>query len=188
MSERLLALEGVALARGGKLLFEALDLVLAPGDAALVTGPNGIGKSSLLRLAAGLLKPTAGRVALSSAALADDQLALDERLPLARALGFWAAFDGGNAITGMERMGLLELADVPVRLLSTGQRRRASLARVISSDRPLWILDEPANGLDPDGLDRLAAVLAEARRSGRAILAASHQPIGLDGGLEVRLG
>jgi heme exporter protein A len=176
----LLRLEGVALIRGGRLLFEGLDLALAPGEAMLVTGPNGAGKSSLIRLVVGLLRASAGRVERGgAAALADESLALDSRLTLARALGFWALLDGADARPGLEAMGLTPLADVPVRMLSTGQRKRAVLARVVSSHAPLWLLDEPANGLDSEGQDRLAAAIAAHRAGGGAILAASHQPIGL---------
>jgi heme exporter protein A len=174
VSAALLELHGVGLVRGGRLLFEGLDLTLLPGEAALVTGPNGVGKSSLLRLAAGLLTAWAGTVERSDVAFADEGLALDPRQPLARALAFWDA--GG----GMAAMGLEPLADVPVRMLSTGQRKRAVLARVVAGGAPLWLLDEPANGLDSDGLDRLSAAMAAHRAQGGAILAASHQPLGLD--------
>jgi len=176
----LLAIDDAALLRGGRLLFERLSLALGPGEAALVTGPNGAGKSSLIRLAAGLLRPAAGRVERGGdAALADEGLALDLRLPLAAALGFWARLDGGDAAAGMRAMGLERLADAPVRLLSTGQRKRAALARVVASGAPLWLLDEPANGLDEDGQDRLAAAMDAHRAGGGAILAATHQPLGL---------
>jgi heme exporter protein A len=168
-----------ALIRGGRLLFEGLSLSLAPGEAAMVVGPNGVGKSSLLRLAAGLLKPAVGRVNRAPAALVDEHLALDERLSLRQALGFWARLDGGDPARGMDALGIAHLGDVPVRMLSTGQRKRAALARLVASDRPLWLLDEPANGLDADGLARLSELMTDARKSGRAILAASHQPIGL---------
>jgi heme exporter protein A len=185
----LLELDGVALARGGRLLFEGLDLALGAGGAALVGGPNGAGKSSLIRLAAGLLRASAGSVARGgAAALADEGLALDPRLTLAGALGFWARLDGCEPAGGIDAMGLARLAPVPVRMLSTGQRKRAALARVIASGAPLWLLDEPANGLESEGLERLAAAMAAHRSGGGAILAASHQPLGLADAQMVTLG
>ena len=180
----LLVLEAVACRRGGRLLFDGLSLTLGPGEAALVSGPNGVGKSSLLRLAAGLLRPAAGTVERAEAALADEHLALDERQRLGAALGFWVA----DAAAGIGAMGLAQLAGVPVRMLSTGQRKRAALARVIASAAPLWLLDEPINGLDADGHDRLAAAMTGHRADGGAILAASHQPLALDGAKTVALG
>jgi heme exporter protein A len=180
----LLVLDAVACRRGGRLLFEGMSLTLGPGEAALVTGPNGAGKSSLIRLAAGLLRPAAGKVDRAAAALADEHLALDERQRLGDALAFWAA----DAMAGIGAMGLTPLTQVPVRMLSAGQRRRAALARTIASGAPLWLLDEPANGLDADGLDRLEAAMAGHRAGGGAILAASHQPLGLAGAGTVMLG
>jgi heme exporter protein A len=184
-----LRLERIACMRGGRLLFERLDLILEPGAAAVATGPNGAGKSSLLRLAGGLLRPAAGAVEHGGgAALADEGLALDPKLTLARALGFWARLDGADADLGMAAMGLGRLAEMPVRMLSTGQRKRAVLARVAASGAALWLLDEPANGLDSEGLERLGAAMAAHRAAGGAILAASHQPLDLPGAAEVRLG
>ena len=184
----LLRMENVACIRGGRLLFERIDLTLDPGGAAVVSGPNGVGKSSLMRIAAGLLRASAGEAERGgAAALADDGAALDERLTLGRALVFWARIDGAQAEAGMAPMGLSHLADVPVRMLSTGQRKRATLARVVASGAPLWLLDEPANGLDAEGQERLGAAMAEHRRRGGAILAASHQPLGLDGAQTLRL-
>lgn len=177
----LLRFENVGCLRGGRLLFEGLDLELGEGEALLVTGPNGAGKSSLIRTAAGLLPPAVGTVQrCDRIALADEALALDERLTLERALGFWAGLDGGGAAEGMEAMGLIRIARVPVRMLSTGQRKRAAIARVIASRAPLWLLDEPANGLDSDGQLLLAGAIAEHRRQGGAVLAASHQPLGME--------
>ena len=184
----LLRLDDVTGFRGGRILFEGLSLSLGAGDAALVTGPNGVGKSSLLRIAAGLLRAVAGRVDRSDCALADENAALDERQRLGEALGFWARLDGGDLETGMEAMGIAHLAPVPVHMLSTGQRKRAVLARAIASRTPLWLLDEPANGLDADGQVRLAEAIAAHRGRGGAVLAASHQPLGLDDAQAVPLG
>jgi heme exporter protein A len=180
----LLALRGIACLRGGRLLFEGLDLTLASGEAALVQGPNGAGKSSLIRIAAGLLRAAAGNVDRADAALADEHPALDERQPLGPALAFWVKDPG----PGIEAMGLDRLVDVPVRMLSTGQRKRAALARVIASGAPLWLLDEPGNGLDMDGLARLEAAMAARRAAGGAILAATHQPLALPGAAQLVLG
>lgn len=170
----LLDASGLALVRGGRLLFEGLDLHLEPGEALHVTGPNGSGKSSLIRLVAGLLSPTAGRIDRAQAALADEHLALDRELPLDRALAFWAGPRLTQALTVFE---LEHLARVPVRLLSTGQARRARLARVVASGAPLWLLDEPVNGLDRKGIAELDCAIAAHRDAGGAILAASHVPL-----------
>jgi heme exporter protein A len=181
-------MSGVACLRGGRLLFEGLDLALEAGGAAIVSGPNGAGKSSLLRIAAGLLRAASGRVDRSDGALADERAALDERLTLSQALGFWAGLDGGTADAGLAAMGIAHLDRVPVRMLSTGQRKRAVLARVVASRAPLWLLDEPANGLDTEGAERLAAAMAAHRAGGGAVLAASHQPLALDGAQQLALG
>jgi heme exporter protein A len=185
----LLALEEVACIRGGRLLFVGISLTLDPGAAMVAVGPNGVGKSSLLRIAAGLLEASAGSVGRGGGvALADDGLALDERLALGEALRFWSNLDEAAPESGIEAMGLASIAQVPVRMLSTGQRKRAVLARVIASGAPLWLLDEPANGLDAEGQARLRQAMAAHRQSGGAVLAATHQPIGLEDGRELRLG
>ncbi len=185
----LLGLRSVACVRGGRLLFEGLDLVLEPGGAALVSGPNGAGKSSLIRIAAGLLAASGGKVERrGAAALADEGPALDPKLSLVRALRFWSRLDGSGPDRAMAAMGLTALAEMPVRMLSTGQRKRAVLARVVASGAPLWLLDEPANGLDGDGQARLETAMADHRAGGGAILAASHQPLALAGAARVALG
>lgn len=188
MSEAaLLTMTGVAGWRGGRLLFEGVDIVLRAGQTAVVVGPNGIGKSSLLRIAAGLLPAAAGTVERGAAAMADEHLALEPRRTLAQALGFWSGLDRGACGPALAAMGIDHLARVPVRMLSTGQRKRAALARVIASGAPLWLLDEPGNGLDVDGQERLAAAMAAHRAGGGAILAATHQPLGLDGAARIAL-
>ncbi len=167
----LLRFDHVSCVRGGRLLFEDLDSTLAAGEAVHVTGPNGCGKSSLIRMIAGLLAPSAGRIERAAVALADEGLALDRELPLGRALAFWGGPKLSKAMTAFD---LDRLADVPVRSLSTGQAKRARLARVMASDAMLWLLDEPLNGLDRDSVGRLDAVIAQHRAAGGAVLVASH--------------
>jgi len=171
------------------MLFAGLDLRLAAGAAAVVTGPNGVGKSSLLRLCAGLLAPAAGRVVAPSRTLLGEAAALDPELPLGRALDFWARLDGGRGrvAAALEAVELATLRDVPVKMLSTGQRRRAALARVVASGAALWLLDEPANGLDVAAVARLEALVAAHRAGGGAVLVATHVPLALPGAQAVEL-
>ncbi|MDO6415663.1 heme ABC exporter ATP-binding protein CcmA [Sphingomonas sp. BIUV-7] len=186
-----LVLHDLACLRGERLLFEGIELALAPGDSALVTGPNGAGKSSLLRIIAGLLAPAAGRIERDgSLALAAEAAALDAERPLRAALGFWARLDGASEAAldeAMTAMGLEALAEVPVGWLSTGQRKRAVLARTIASGADIWLLDEPGNGLDAGALERLGAAMAAHLAGGGILVAASHQPIGLVPTCELRL-
>jgi heme exporter protein A len=185
-----LALRGVACLRGGRLLFEGLDLALAEGEAALVTGPNGVGKSSLIRIAAGLLAPAAGTVECEGTrALMAEAPALDPELPLGAALRFWAGLDGRRDAVphALEAVGLADLAPVPVRMLSTGQRRRAALSRVVASGAPVWLLDEPANGLDVASVALLEGLIAGHRAGGGIALVATHLPIALPDAREVAL-
>ncbi len=170
----LLRFKDVTLRRGGRVLFERLNLELRPGEALQVAGPNGSGKSSLIRLAAGLLCAARGTVERASVALADDHVALDRELPLRRALEFWAAHDLDGAL---EALGLAGLAEVPVRLLSSGQAKRATLARVAAAATPLWLLDEPLNALDAEGAELLGRLVQRHLTTGGAVLAASHQPL-----------
>jgi heme exporter protein A len=183
-----LDIEDLTVRRGGRTLFESLNLTLGPGAAVIVTGPNGVGKSSLLRVCAGLLEPYAGKVRAEPSALADENHALEERQSLGGSLRFWAGLNGGDSAAGLEMMGLTGLAELPVRMLSTGQRKRASLARVIGSGRQLWLLDEPGNGLDQDGLDRLATATASHLAAGGALLAATHQSLPISGAARLTLG
>ena len=171
----LLRFEDVALRRGGRLLFEGLSFELGQGERLQVAGPNGSGKSSLLRLAAGLLRAERGRVERSRLALADDAVALDGELELGRALQFWSPPE-----KAMAALGLAHLALVPVRLLSSGQLKRATLARTAASGAPLWLLDEPLNALDADGAKKLGGVVERHLEAGGAVLAASHQRLGGD--------
>ena len=175
----LLRIQGVTLARGGRMLAEQLDLQLGAGECLQLIGPNGSGKSSLIRLCAGLLAPAAGTVDRSALALADERAALDPELPFRRALQFWARLSTtAERLDGaLDDFGLSALVDVPVRLLSTGQLKRAALARVAACGAPLWLLDEPLNGLDGDGAARLTQSIDRHVADGGAVVAASHSPL-----------
>lgn len=174
----LLRFAEVACWRGGRLLFEELSFTIGPGEGLWLRGPNGVGKSSALRLAAGLLEPAAGTIAAAPAALADEALALDRELPLARALAFWTPAGGERRLAeAFAALDLARLAEVPVRLLSTGQARRARLARVAASGATLWLLDEPLSGLDFDSIGLVTALLERHRAAGGAVLLTSHQPL-----------
>ena len=178
-----LRFDHVTCVRGDRLLFEDMSFALGPGDAAVVSGPNGAGKSSLIRLAAGLLKPAAGGIERTGRmAMSDENLALDVNKSLGNALAFWTRIDGAEKQAVTETLAALSLAhlsEVPVRMLSTGQRKRAMLARVIGSGAPLWLLDEPANGLDTASLELLGGIMQIHLAGGGIILVASHQPLPL---------
>lgn len=164
----------LACRRGDRVLFSGLSLELAAGEALQVIAPNGMGKSSLIRLLAGLARPFAGGVERAgSIGLLDEKPALDEHLPLGKALGFWNAMD--NGAMPLERLGIAGLMDVPVRYLSTGQRKRAALARLIGQDAAIWLLDEPLNGLDRDAMALCEALVAEHCAGGGIAVIASHQ-------------
>jgi heme exporter protein A len=171
----------LACRRGERVLFRGLSLALAAGEALQIVGANGIGKSSLIRIIAGLMPPYAGSVeATGQIGLIDERPALDPQLPLGRALAFWQRLDGG-ADGAAERLGLANLLDVPVRYLSTGQKKRAALARLISQTAQVWLLDEPLNGLDSDAVKLVEQLAAEHCAGGGICLIASHQPFALEG-------
>lgn len=174
-----LAAHDLACRRGDRLLFARLSFSLQPGEALQLAGSNGIGKSSLIRIVAGLLSPFAGQVERTGGlGLLDERPALDPHLPLGRALGFWQQIDGA-ADNQAARLGLSELMDVPVRYLSTGQRKRAALARLIGQRAPIWLLDEPLNGLDARGVALVEELASEHCRKGGIAVIASHQPFRL---------
>jgi len=160
------------------MIFAGITLALGAGESLLVRGPNGAGKSSLLRLLAGLIPCFHGTIDRhADIALADENLALDPDNRLGQALAFWARMDGVERERldhALDHFRLRELADIPVRMLSTGQRRRAILARTMASGARLWLLDEPGNGLDAASLDGLGEAMAAHLAGGGGIIAASH--------------
>ena len=188
MQPRLVA-KDLACRRGERLLFRGLSFACAPGDALLVAGANGIGKSSLIRMLAGLLRPLAGSVAIEGAiGLVDERLALDPNLPLGQALRFWERLDNCAAPTHAHEILQLEpLLDVPVRYLSTGQKKRAALARLLNRSCPIWLLDEPLNGLDTQAQASFEALIAQHCAAGGIALVASHQGIALPDPARVEL-
>jgi len=191
---------GLAAFRGERLVFSDVDLAVAAGGALLLTGPNGSGKSTLLRVLAGLLRPAGGTLLWEAEdALADlalharrvayvgHQDAVKPGLTAAENLRFAARLRGSSVRVALAAVGLDELADLPGRMLSAGQRRRLALARLVLSGAPLWLLDEPTLGLDAASVERFGAVLEAHRAGGGIVVAATHLPLPLDGAAEFAL-
>lgn len=182
MQEADIAVTDLACLRGDRVLFRGLSLALGAGEALQVEGHNGVGKSSLLRILARLAAPFAGSVSVSgSVGLLDERPALDSALPLGRALALWDHIDGADDTreARLDHLGLSGLIDVPVRYLSTGQKKRAAFARLIGQRARVWLLDEPLNGLDGHAVELAEAVTAEHCAAGGVAVIASHQPFRL---------
>ncbi len=193
MSGALFVAENLACVRGGRRLFAGLAFELGPGDALILRGPNGSGKSSLLRLLAGFLAPVAGQLLWDGTPLTNDWPAHRNRLhyvghadavktilTVRENLSFAAAIAGGAADAidrALEAFDLLRLAAVPARHLSAGQKRRLALARLLATERALWLLDEPGVGLDAANRVHLERAVAGHRAAGGIAVIATHGDI-----------
>ncbi|MCO4092743.1 MAG: heme ABC exporter ATP-binding protein CcmA [Sphingorhabdus sp.] len=175
-----LSLDNVAVMRGNRILLRGLSVAARAGDVIWIRGANGCGKSSLLRLVAGLLTVMSGTIhSEGRMALADENMALDANVTVEAALRFWADLDGASADArhaALTDMDLQNLVHIPVRFLSTGQRKRASIARVLASNADIWLMDEPYNGLDSASCARLDQAIIARVASGGIVLVAAHQP------------
>jgi heme exporter protein A len=191
---------GVRCVRGGREVFSGLDFEASAGEALAVTGPNGSGKTSLLRLIAGLLVITEGKIGLEGG---EAELTLPEQthylghrdalkpaLSVLENLTFWRDFLDGEVFDAAESLavvGLGHAARLPAAYLSAGQRRRLSLARLLAVRRPIWLLDEPANALDAAGQGLFVELMRGHLARGGLIVAATHAPLGLSA-RELRIG
>ena len=201
-----LVVDGLAAERGGRAVFAGLSFAAQGGEALAVTGRNGAGKSTLLRVLAGLLRPSAGRIALDPPDARDPDTPVAERAhylghldalkpaltPLEH-LATMAALLGGTRSDvatpeeALERVALGHAADLPCATLSAGQRRRVALARLLVAVRPLWLLDEPSTALDAASQEVLLGMMRDHLAGGGLIVAATHGPLGLDGIREIAL-
>jgi heme exporter protein A len=191
---------GVGCIRGGREVFSGLDFAAAGGEALAVTGPNGAGKTSLLRQIAGLLTIPSGSIDLDGG---DGELtpaeqahylghrdALKPALSVMENLAFWRDFLGGevsDAADSLAAVGLHHTANLPAVVLSAGQRRRLSIARLLTVRRPIWLLDEPTSALDAAGQAMFSALMADHLARGGMIVAATHAPLGIAAD-ELRIG
>lgn len=187
--------------RGGEAVFSGIGFALDKGEALIVTGPNGSGKSTLLRVVAGLLPVARGKVlvegggeAFPTVASASHYLghlnAMKTALSVEENLGFWRAFQGEPALSveeALETVALGGLGHLPFGYLSTGQRRRVSIAKLLVSHRPVWLLDEPTAGLDKASEERFAGLMRGHLEGGGIVVAATHLPLGLEGARELQM-
>ncbi|MGE0740806.1 MAG: heme ABC exporter ATP-binding protein CcmA [Hyphomonadaceae bacterium] len=181
-----LRVETLAIARGGRVVFEGLSFAAQPGAFVEVRGGNGAGKTSFLRAVAGFLKPRAGRIQFDGAeepALALHHVghlnALKSVVSVRAHVRYWAGLLGGaDSDDVLSRVGLQAQADLPARVLSQGQARRLALSRLLIAARPIWLLDEPAAALDAQGRAMLADLIEAQIGVGGIVLAAVHEPLG----------
>ena len=186
----LLEVSELSIARGGVRVLEGVSLALAPGAALVLRGPNGIGKTTLLRTVAGLQPPLAGRIAVAPESLvyAGHADGIKATLTVAENLAFWARVFGTTDISqAIDAFALGPLATRPAGALSAGQKRRLGLARLLVTGRAVWLLDEPTVSLDVDAAAMFAGAVAAHLAAGGAALLATHIELGLDGATAVDL-
>lgn len=178
-----LSVSDLACRRGDRLLFRKLSFELGAGEALHITGANGTGKTTLMRALAGLLTPFAGEVACEGAiGLLDERIGLDPDQSLGKALAFWERIDDCASPDGaLAALGLNPLLDVPVRYLSTGQRKRAAMAALLNRAVPIWLLDEPLSGLDTETIAKVTSLIQLHVSGGGIAVIASHQDVALKG-------
>lgn len=187
--------------RGGRTLFAGLGFAVEGGAALVLTGANGVGKTTLLRIVAGLMHPAAGRIALEGGAAevpVSEQChyvghlsAIKPALSIEENARFWSGFLGGapdRLEAALDTFGLDALRDIPAGYLSAGQKRRLGLARLLLAERPLWLLDEPTTSLDSAAQDVLSGVVNKHLAAGGMAVAATHMALGFANARELRLG
>ena len=190
-----LVVENLTCRRGGRLVFSDLSFTAEAGRALLVRGPNGVGKSSLLRVLAGFVPASDGTARIGELSLSDDRTAWQEQiayaghldaikpaLTVAQNLSVWAGIFGApeSIAPALARFGLDALADRPTAQCSAGQKRRLGLARLLVMDRPVWLLDEPTVSLDAESAALVAEMVREHCAGGGLALIATHIDLGLD--------
>lgn len=203
----LLLADNLTLARGQRVLIRDLSLAAREGEALVIVGPNGAGKTTLIRALAGFIRPEAGRIELQGGDPERDRAeqchyvghltGLKANLTAFENLVFWSDYlatgtpaqpTGARVTAALARLALSHLADIPAGLLSAGQKRRLSLARLLVATRPVWLLDEPTSSLDDASTGLLTGILNEHLSSGGIVVAATHLPLGLAKATTLRLG